>query len=106
MKKWKTLDALADALHVSLDEGIRGDADDLEDRVDSFGDNMLPRPEGNSFLSMFMDTFDDATVIILLISASVSLAVGIYEDPVHGWIEGATIFVAILIVSLVTATND
>jgi hypothetical protein len=41
-----------------------------------------------------------------MISATVSLLVGLYDDPVHGWIEGAAILLAVMIVAVVTATND
>lgn len=35
-----------------------------------------------------------------------SLAVGLYENMSSGWIEGAAILFAVLLVALVTATND
>jgi hypothetical protein len=41
-----------------------------------------------------------------MVAAVVSLAVGIYEDPSKGWIEGAAILFAVLIVAIVTATNN
>ena len=46
------------------------------------------------------------TLIVLIVSAVVSLAVGIYDNPQHGWIEGAAILFAVLLVAIVTATND
>ena len=35
-----------------------------------------------------------------------SLTVGVYENPSTGWIEGAAIIAAVVIVAVVTATND
>ncbi len=35
-----------------------------------------------------------------------SFVVGVYEDPQKGWIEGAAILSAVLIVAVVTATNN
>lgn len=55
---------------------------------------------------MFFDSFADTTLIVLITAAIVSLAVGIYEDPTSGWIEGAAILFAVLLVALVTATNN
>lgn len=36
----------------------------------------------------------------------VSLAVGLYESLATGWIEGSAILAAVVIVAVVTATND
>jgi magnesium-transporting ATPase (P-type) len=55
---------------------------------------------------MFIESFEDPTLIVLIVSAVVSLAVGIYEDPQKGWIEGGAILVAVLIVAVVTSTNN
>lgn len=32
--------------------------------------------------------------------------VGFYSDPANGWIEGVAILCAVLVVAVVTATND
>ena len=32
--------------------------------------------------------------------------VGFYSDPAKGWIEGVAILCAVLVVAVVTATND
>lgn len=55
---------------------------------------------------MFMESFQDTTIIILIVAAGVSLVVGLYEDPSKGWIEGAAILFAVLLVAFVTATNN
>ncbi len=55
---------------------------------------------------MFLESFEDTTVIILLVSTVVSLAVGLYENPKTGWIEGLAILCAVVIVAIVTATNN
>ena len=34
------------------------------------------------------------------------MEIGLYEDPSTGWIEGAAILFAVLLVATVTATND
>lgn len=55
---------------------------------------------------MFLESFQDATLVVLIISAVVSLVIGVFEDPEHGWIEGGAILVAVLLVAAVTATNN
>ena len=44
--------------------------------------------------------------MVLIASAIVSLAVGLYDDPKNGWIEGGAILLAVLLVAVVTATNN
>jgi magnesium-transporting ATPase (P-type) len=55
---------------------------------------------------MFLESFTDATLIVLIVAAVVSLIVGMVEDPTKGWIEGAAILSAVLLVAVVTATNN
>jgi P-type Ca2+ transporter type 2C len=57
-------------------------------------------------MDLFLESFEDTTIIVLVVAAVVSLAVGVYEDPTKGWIEGAAILAAVLIVAVVTATNN
>jgi len=71
-----------------------------------YGKNSLPSSPRKSFYQLFIDTFDETTVQILMLSAAVSLAVGLYDDPTTGYVEGLAILVAVLIVSIVTAIND
>ena len=66
----------------------------------------MPEPEAETWLQMFIESFEDTTVIILIIAAVVSLAVGLYEDPTKGWIEGSAILFAVVLVAVVTATNN
>ena len=55
---------------------------------------------------MFIESFEDATLIVLIVAAVVSFIVGLIEDPAKGWIEGAAILFAVLLVACVTATNN
>ena len=72
----------------------------------------MPMPDPKSWLELFIESFEDTTVLILSAAAIVSLAVGCYDDYnkhgglEKGWIEGVAIIVAVLIVGVVTATND
>lgn len=66
----------------------------------------MPVPDPQTWMEMFIESFYDATVIILMVAAVVSLIVGLYEDPNKGWIEGTTILIAVVIVAAVTATNN
>jgi len=81
--------------------------DEIESRRSFYGCNSLPSSPRKSWFQLFIDTMvDDETVQILIAAAVVSLIVGIYDDPTTGYIEGCAILAAVLIVSIVTATND
>ncbi|CAM9325456.1 unnamed protein product, partial [Hapterophycus canaliculatus] len=96
---------LAARLRTDVTQGLP-DGDDLEERATEFGRNWMPVPDPKTWIQLFIDSFDDTTLIILIVSAVVSLAVGFYSDPRNGWIEGTAILCAVLVVAVVTATND
>ena len=58
------------------------DVDDLEDRRLTHGRNECPEPERQTFIQMFLESFEDTTLIVLIVAAFVSLAVGLYEGMV------------------------
>ena len=54
-----------------------------------------------------MDCFEDFILKVLMLAAVVAMVVGIYNDGIaHGWIDGVSILVAILIIITVTVTNN
>jgi magnesium-transporting ATPase (P-type) len=59
-----------------------------------------------SFFELFIEAFKDTTQLILIAAALISLAIGMWEDPGHGWIEGGAILIAVFLVASVTAGND
>ena len=91
-------------LHTHITDGI--DLETVETRRALFGENMLPNAPRKSFWTLFADTFNDATLQILMVAAAVSLVIGVYDDPTTGYVEGCAILTACLIVSVVTAGND
>ncbi|KAM3568386.1 hypothetical protein VYU27_009491, partial [Nannochloropsis oceanica] len=95
---------LLKALLTDRDKGIA--TREVARRKEAFGSNRLPEQEAESWLSIFMGSFNDATLIVLIVSAVVSLAIGLYEDPKKGWVEGVAILTAVLAVATVTASND
>ena len=73
-----------------------------------FGLNTFPEKPMTSFFSLFFDALNDFTILILIASAIVSLALGIFveNNPASGWVEGTAILIAVVIVATVTAGND
>ncbi|GMH91575.1 hypothetical protein TrVE_jg5534 [Triparma verrucosa] len=105
LKKLGGPDGLLDLLETSLHDGIASAS--ISERTGTFGANFTPSAPPPTFLSLLIDSVvEDATVQILIVSALVSLAVGVYDDPETGWIEGAAIIAAVVIVAFVTAGND
>ena len=103
-------EGLQKGLRTDFSRGLSGDAVDLEMRTTTFGRNEFPSPEPTTWISMFLESFEDTTVIVLMVAAVVSLAVGVYDDysqgTSKGWIEGAAILFAVGLVAVVTATNN
>ena len=60
-----------------------------------------------SFWELLGNTFEDFTIIVLVISGVLSIALELtFGDSDHGWVEGAAILAAVAVVALVTALND
>ncbi len=107
LEKLGGIDELAKKLETNLKSGLSsGDLKDLESRRTRYGRNEFPEPPSATWFDLFFESFEDTTIIVLVVAAVVSLAVGVYEDPNKGWIEGAAILSAVLIVAIVTATNN
>jgi hypothetical protein len=54
-----------------------------------FGANIYPKPPPKGWFSLLLEALKDTTLIILMVAAAVSLALGLgLEDPSTGWIEG------------------
>lgn len=106
LQKLGGLEAVAEQLQTDLQSGLSVDKDDLQRRAKTYGLNMVPQPPTKTWLFLFFETFEDQTVIILIVSAIVSLIVGLYESLTTGWIEGTAILAAVLIVAVVTACNN
>eukprot|EP00160_Parvularia_atlantis_P015995 Unigene4852_Nuclearia_a/m.14844 Unigene4852_Nuclearia_a/g.14844 ORF Unigene4852_Nuclearia_a/g.14844 Unigene4852_Nuclearia_a/m.14844 type:complete len:1054 (-) Unigene4852_Nuclearia_a:149-3310(-) len=81
-------------------------ADGFSARRAHFGRNALPEGEHTTFFGLVWEGLQDKTLIMLIVSAGVSLVLGIRENPASGWIEGTAILVAVLVVVMVSALND
>ena len=95
-------------LQSSVVKGLNGGDNELAHRRKIFGSNYIPPQPPKSFLGFLIDAFKDTLLIILMIAGLLSLILGVTveEDKSTAWIEGFAIFVAVIIVALVTAVND
>lgn len=78
-----------------------------------FGANRLPRRRQKSFARLMWIAFNDKLLILLTISAAISLAIGIYQSVDIGeggsnieWVDGVTVVIAIVVIVLASAATD
>ncbi|OMO65525.1 Cation-transporting P-type ATPase [Corchorus olitorius] len=107
LRQYSGVEGLSELLKTDLQTGISGDDADLLNRRNAFGSNTYPRKKGRSFWRFLWEAWQDLTLIILIISAGVSLGLGIKTEGLkEGWYDGGSIFFAVFIVIVVTATSD
>jgi Ca2+ transporting ATPase len=112
-------DGLCGKLKTDPQNGIPNNSDELERRRNAFGANEIPPHPPKSFFTLVWEALQDVTLVILLVSALVSLALSFYrpsddgggagiDEGEHdaGWIEGVAILISVVVVVLVTALND
>ncbi|EJD74053.1 calcium ATPase [Loa loa] len=113
------VEGLCRKLKTDPNNGLPQDKDELDRRRVVFGANEIPPHPPKSFLQLVWEALQDVTLIILLVSAIVSLALSFYRPPDDGlgagsddseheagWIEGVAILISVVVVVLVTALND
>jgi calcium-translocating P-type ATPase len=71
-----------------------------------YGENVFPTSPMKSFLELYLASFEDTVLIVLIVAAVVSITVSTIQNPTEGWLEGTAILIAVQIVALVTASND
>lgn len=98
------IENLAEQLGTSFTTGLS--QEQVVKNRDKFGTNAFPESPMKGFCVLFAEAFQDTTLIILIIAALVSLAIGIVEHGEDGWIEGGAILIAVFLVASVTAGND
>lgn len=85
------------------------------DRRKYFGDNRLPVKPPPSFWSLMWAAYNDHVLFLLTGAAIISLALGLYQtfgtkhsanNPPVEWVEGVSILVAIVVITLAGAAND
>lgn len=107
LEQYGGVKGLEDKLSTNLETGVSGEVDDIVKRKNTFGTNTYPTKKGKGFLSFLWESWQDLTLIILIIAAVVSLALGIKTEGLkEGWYDGGSIVFAVLLVIFVTAISD
>eukprot|EP01027_Heterolobosea_sp_BB2_P011325 GEZU01016496.1.p1 GENE.GEZU01016496.1~~GEZU01016496.1.p1 ORF type:complete len:1059 (-),score=425.58 GEZU01016496.1:268-3444(-) len=104
---------LCEALKSDPRHGLTTEEAENPARIAAFGKNIYPKPKGKNLIVLWFEALRDPMLIILMVLSVVSIILGVAfpeggkaENRKWGWIEGAAIFLAVLIVSSVTAIND
>lgn len=115
---------LGELLKTHLSRGLTDHQENLPTRLTHFGSNVLPQKPSKSLLQLIWLALQDKVLIILIIAAIISLALGLYttfgtppktftdsngntvEEPQVDWVEGVAILAAVAIVTLVGSVND
>lgn len=105
LRKLKGVEGLADKLNVSLDKGVN--PSDVPTRQDIYGPNRYTEKPPKSFWMFVWEALHDLTLIILIVCAVVSIAVGLAtEGWPRGMYDGLGIILSIFLVVMVTAISD
>ncbi|GMH17940.1 hypothetical protein Nepgr_019781 [Nepenthes gracilis] len=98
---------LSGKLKTNLEKGIAGADEDILERKKVFGSNTYPRKKGRSFWRFLWEAWQDLTLVILMVAAAASLALGIKSEGIEeGWYDGGSIAFAVILVIVVTAVSD
>ena len=96
-KKWfnKEVEEVKETLQTDLEKGLKGES--VKEKLQEYGYNELKAAKKKTLFQRFLDQFKDFSIIVLIIAAIVSGAVGIAEG------EGITDTIIIMIVVIVNA---
>jgi calcium-translocating P-type ATPase len=99
-EKIKSKENLCKILKTNDEKGINENEIEINKwRLEKYGNNKIPPEEKLSIINFILECFEDQTLQVLLISAIISLVIGLIKDGIKtGWIEGSAIFFAIFIV--------
>ena len=74
-------------------------------RINTYGTNKLPPEKPLRIIDFILECFEDPTLKVLLVSAIVSLIIGLLKEGLKtGWIEGCAIFGAVFIVTGISSS--
>ena len=77
---------IMERLYTSEDKGLSGNKLDIEHRRETFGSNVIPPKPPKTFFQLVCEAVQDITLIILIVSALISLGLSFYkpEDEDEG----------------------
>ncbi|KAJ7979970.1 Calcium-transporting ATPase [Quillaja saponaria] len=107
LREFGGVNGVASALETNVENGIKGDGNDIIRRHEAFGSNTYSKPPSKSFIHFVVEAFKDVTILILLGCAALSLGFGIKENGLkEGWYDGGSIFIAVFLVIAVSSVSN
>ena len=79
MRDFGGVEGIMDKLYTSADRGLSGSKADVDHRRETFGSNVIPPKPPKTFFQLVFEAVQDITLIILIVSAVVSLALSFYK---------------------------
>ena len=73
------VDGVMERLYTSQDKGLSGNKADIDHRRETFGSNVIPPKPPKTFFQLICEAVQDITLIILIISACISLILSFYQ---------------------------
>ncbi|KAJ3673868.1 hypothetical protein LUZ60_005860 [Juncus effusus] len=99
--------SLAVKLASNAENGISNDPDEINQRKITFGTNTYPKKKPKGFFSYVWEALSDPFLLVLSACAAVSLGFGIKEHGIKdGWYDGVSIFIAVFLVTVVSAISN
>ncbi|KAJ3702765.1 hypothetical protein LUZ61_006470 [Rhynchospora tenuis] len=87
--------------------GISSDNEEIRARKEAFGTNTYPKKKPKGFFVHVWDALSDPFLLILIVCAAFSLGFGIKEHGFkNGWYDGVSIFLAVFLVTIVSAVSN
>lgn len=107
INKFHGIQGLLKSLKTTVKGGASNLPHDILERQQYYGRNDPPVRKSASIFTMIAECFEDLMLQVLVIASIVSTVIGIVEEGwATGWMEGAAIMVAIVLIVSVTAGNN
>ncbi|KAG6641891.1 hypothetical protein CIPAW_09G105200 [Carya illinoinensis] len=108
LQKFGGIQGIAEALDTNLENGIRGDEEDLRSRrITASTLSATTQTSARSFLQILLKSCNSYIIFLLFVYAVLSLGFGITEEGHRtGWYEGFIILLAIVVLVVVPALRD
>ena len=92
---------------LSIQTGISASQEDKNERIRKYGKNDPVVKPPKTLWEMVLQNFEDPMLKILCVAAIISLTLGIaMEGLAEGWIEGFSILLAVIIITVVASGNN
>lgn len=73
------VEGVMERLYTTADRGLSGNKQDVDHRRETFGSNVIPPKPPKTFFQLVCEAVQDITLIILIISAVLSLCLSFYK---------------------------